>query len=45
MKAANKAVVDHPHALLFSVTWGDGTPSSSDGQRFAVQRDGHAYRD
>jgi len=33
-------VVDHHHALPFSVTWGDGTLSSSDGQRFAVQRDG-----
>ena len=40
LKAANKAVVDHHHALPFSVTWGDGTLSSSDGQRFAVQRDG-----
>jgi TnpA family transposase len=40
LKAANRAVVDHHHALPFSATWGDGTLSSSDGQRFAVQRDG-----
>jgi TnpA family transposase len=40
LKAANKAVVDHHHRLSFSATWGDGTLSSSDGQRFAVQRDG-----
>lgn len=40
LKAASKAVVDHHHLLPFSATWGDGTLSSSDGQRFAVQRDG-----
>jgi len=40
LKTASKAVVDHHHALPFSATWGDGTLSSSDGQRFAVQRDG-----
>ncbi len=40
LKAANKAVVDHHHRLPFSTTWGDGALSSSDGQRFAVQRDG-----
>lgn len=40
LKAANKAVVDHHHALPFSATWGDGTLSSSDGQRFAVQQEG-----
>ena len=40
LKAASKAAVDHHHLLPFSATWGDGTMSSSDGQRFAVQRDG-----
>jgi TnpA family transposase len=38
LKAANKAVVDHHHILPFSRIWGDGSLSSSDGQRFAVQR-------
>ena len=40
LKAASKVAVDHHHLLPFSATWGDGTMSSSDGQRFAVQRDG-----
>jgi len=40
LKAANKAMVDRHHTLPFSATWGDGRLSSSDGQRFAVQRDG-----
>ena len=40
LKAANKAVVDHHHRLPFSRNWGEGHLSSSDGQRFAVQRDG-----
>lgn len=39
LKAANKAVVDHHHRLPFGATWGDGAMSSSDGQRFAVQRE------
>ena len=40
LKAASGCVVDHHHRLPFSATWGDGSMSSSDGQRFAVQRDG-----
>jgi len=40
LKAASTVVVDHHHRLPFSATWGDGTLSSSDGQRFAVQRPG-----
>ncbi len=40
LKAASGCVVDHHHRLPFSATWGDGSLSSSDGQRFAVQRDG-----
>ncbi len=40
LKAASKAVVDHHHGLPFSAAWDDGRLSSSDGQRFAVQRDG-----
>jgi len=38
LKAASKAIVDHHHRLPFSRIWGDGSLSSSDGQRFAVQR-------
>jgi TnpA family transposase len=38
LKAASKAVIDHHHRLPFSRIWGDGSLSSSDGQRFAVQR-------
>ncbi len=37
LKTANKIVVDHHHRLSFSRVWGDGSVSSSDGQRFAVQ--------
>jgi len=44
LKAANKAVVDHHHRLPFSRTWGNAMLSSSDGQRFAVQRDGGSVK-
>jgi TnpA family transposase len=37
LRDTNKAVVDHHHKLPFSSVWGDGSLSSSDGQRFAVQ--------
>ena len=40
LKAANTVLVDHHHRLPLSRVWGDGTRSSSDGQRFAVERDG-----
>jgi TnpA family transposase len=40
LKAANTILVDHHHGLPLSRVWGDGTRSSSDGQRFAVERDG-----
>ena len=39
LKAANTILVDYHHGLPFSRVWGDGSRSSSDGQRFAVQRD------
>ncbi|HVC61566.1 MAG TPA: Tn3 family transposase [Acetobacteraceae bacterium] len=39
LKAANTILVDYHHSLPFSRIWGDGSRSSSDGQRFAVQRD------
>jgi TnpA family transposase len=39
LKEANTILVDHHHALPLSRVWGDGTRSSSDGQRFAVERD------
>ena len=39
LKAANTILVDYHHRLPFSRIWGDGSRSSSDGQRFAVQRD------
>ncbi|MBV8798862.1 MAG: Tn3 family transposase, partial [Alphaproteobacteria bacterium] len=39
LKAANTILVDFHHSLSFSRIWGDGSRSSSDGQRFAVQRD------
>ena len=39
LKAANTILVDYHHSLPFSRVWGDGSRSSSDGQRFAVQRD------
>ena len=37
LKAANRVLVDHHHRLAFAGIWGDGTRSSSDGQRFSVQ--------
>jgi TnpA family transposase len=37
LKAANAALVDYHHRLGLSVVWGDGTSSSSDGQRFGIQ--------
>jgi TnpA family transposase len=40
LKAANAILVDHHHGLSLSRVWGDGTRSSSDGQRFAVEREG-----
>jgi TnpA family transposase len=40
LKRANAILVDHHHGLPLSQVWGDGTRSSSDGQRFAVERDG-----
>ena len=39
LKAANTILVDHHHGLPLSRIWGDGSRSSSDGQRFAVERD------
>ncbi|MBV8506511.1 MAG: Tn3 family transposase [Alphaproteobacteria bacterium] len=39
LKAANAILVDYHHHLPLSRVWGDGSRSSSDGQRFAVQRD------
>lgn len=36
-RAANRVLVDYHHALPMSAVWGDGTMSSSDGQRFGVQ--------
>jgi len=39
LKAANTVLVDHHHGLKPSGVWGDGRRSSSDGQRFAVERD------
>jgi len=39
IKAANTILVDHHHGLKISSIWGDGSRSSSDGQRFAVERD------
>jgi hypothetical protein len=40
VKAANTILVDHHHKLSLSRIWGDGSRSSSDGQRFAVEREG-----
>ncbi len=40
LKAANTILVDYHHSLPFSRIWGGGSRSSSDGQRFAVERDG-----
>lgn len=39
LKVANTILVDHHHGLKLSGIWGDGRRSSSDGQRFAVERD------
>src|SRR5208337_3518819 len=36
--AANSMLVDHHHGLKLSGLWGDGRRSSSDGQRFVVER-------
>ena len=38
IKAANTILVNHHHGLELSSIWGDGSRSSSDGQRFAVER-------
>jgi hypothetical protein len=38
IKAANTILVDHHHGLKLSSLWGDGSRSSSDGRRFAVER-------
>lgn len=37
LKAANAILVNYHHGLSLSRIWGDGTTSSSDGQRFGVQ--------
>jgi TnpA family transposase len=37
LKAANRVLVDHHHGLPLASTWGEGTASSSDGQRFGIQ--------
>ena len=39
LKNANAVLVDHHHGLKLSGVWGDGSRSSSDGQRFTVERD------
>ncbi len=39
IKAANTILVNHHHGLPLSRVWGGGNRSSSDGQRFAVERD------
>ena len=39
LKASNAVLVDHHHGLKLGGVWGDGSRSSSDGQRFAVERD------
>jgi len=39
LKAANTVLVDHHHGLKLSGVWGTGCRSSSDGQRFTVERD------
>jgi TnpA family transposase len=36
-KAANRVLVNYHQGLALSQVWGDGTRSSSDGQRFGVQ--------
>jgi TnpA family transposase len=37
LKAANTILVNFHHRLPLSAVWGDGTASSSDGQRFGLQ--------
>jgi TnpA family transposase len=37
LKAANAILVNFHHSLPLSAVWGDGTVSSSDGQRFSLQ--------
>ena len=37
LKAANRVLIDYHHRLPLSSAWGDGSASSSDGQRFGVQ--------
>jgi Tn3 transposase DDE domain len=39
LRAANTILVNYHHSLPLSRVWGDGSRSSSDGQRFMVQRD------
>jgi TnpA family transposase len=36
LRAANDVLVDYHNRLDLSLVWGDGTRSSSDGQRFGV---------
>src|SRR5262249_41579226 len=36
-RAANRVLVNFHHGLPLSSAWGDGTMSSSDGQRFGIQ--------
>ena len=38
IKAANASIVNYHHRMRLSKAWGDGTSSSSDGQRFGVQK-------
>jgi TnpA family transposase len=37
LKAANRVLIDYHHGLELAGAWGDGSASSSDGQRFGVQ--------
>jgi TnpA family transposase len=37
LKAANRRLVDYHHSLSIASAWGDGSVSSSDGQRFGIQ--------
>jgi len=38
LRAANRVLVDYHHQLPLSAAWGDGTFSSSDAQRIAIER-------
>ncbi len=38
LRAANRMLVDHHHQLPLSAAWGDGSFSSSDRQRIAIER-------